>query len=69
MTEQSVSSDVGFGVGVLFSVLAVVAAALTAVVSPEATIGGGVRVSALGFGAAMVAGVVAVVVIHLYWSE
>lgn len=69
MTEQSVSSDVGFGVGILFSVLAVVAAALTAVVSPEATIGGGVRVSALGFGAAMVAGVAAVVVIHLYWSE
>ena len=69
MAEQSVSSDVGFGAGILLSVLAVIAAGLTAVVSPEATIAGNLRISALGFGVAMVVGVVAVVVIHLYWSE
>jgi hypothetical protein len=69
MAGQSVSSDVGVGVGILLSVLAVVAAALTAVVSPEAMITGDFRLSALGFGAAMFVGIVAVAAIHLFWSE
>lgn len=69
MAGQSVSSDVGFGVGILLSVVAVVAAALTAVVSPEAMVGGDLRISALGFAAAMLVGVVAVVVMHLFWTE
>lgn len=69
MTAQSVSSDVGFGLGILLSVVAVVAAALTAVVSPEATVGGDLRIAALGFGAAMIVGVVAVTAIHLFWTE
>lgn len=69
MAGQSVSSDVGFGVGILLSVLAVAAAAMTAVVSPEVMVAGDIRVTALGFGAAMLVGVVAVAGIHLFGHE
>lgn len=68
MAHESLSSDTGFGIGVLFSVLAVAAAAWMAVTSPEAMIGGDLRISAIAFAFAMVAGIVGIVGIHLFWE-
>ncbi|RBI64354.1 DUF7525 family protein [halophilic archaeon] len=59
--NQAVASDKGLGLVVLFTLVAVAAAAVT-FVSP------GTETAAWGFAAAMVAGVLGVGATHLYWN-
>jgi hypothetical protein len=57
--EQAVESDKGLGLGLVFSLLAVVGALIMLAGPTEIT-------KAWGFAAAMVAGALAVLVIHVY---
>lgn len=68
MAHES-SSDLGLGVGVTLSVVALLAAAWLAVTDPSATFGSGMHAAAVPFAVAMTAGVVAVAAIHLFWGE
>lgn len=63
------SSDLGLGVGVTLSVVALFAAAWLALTDPSATFDGGMHEAAIPFAVAMVAGVGAVAAIHLLWGE
>ncbi|MBP1986901.1 DUF7525 family protein [Halolamina salifodinae] len=63
------SSDLGLGVGITLSVVALLAAAWLALTDPSATIGGGMHEAAIPFAVAMVAGVGAIAAIHLLWGE
>lgn len=57
--EHAAGSDKGLGLAVVFSLLAVIGALVMAA-------GPGQMVKAVGFAAALVAGVLAVLVIHVY---
>jgi hypothetical protein len=59
MATSSETTDKGLGVTLLFSVLAVIGAAVMLVGAPEIT-------AAWGFAGAMLFGVLAVLAIHLY---
>ena len=63
------SSDLGLGIGVTLTVVALVAAAWLAVASPSATFDSGMHVAAVPFAAAMIVGVGAIAAIHLLWGE
>ncbi|MEF8801321.1 MAG: hypothetical protein V5A38_06720 [Halolamina sp.] len=69
MAHESPSSDLGIGVGVLLSVVAVLGAVGMAAVDPSATTASGLHVAAVPFAIAIVAGVAAVASIHLFWGE
>jgi hypothetical protein len=69
MAHESSRSDLGIGVGVLLSVVAVLGAVGMVAVDPSATTASGLHVTAVPFAIAMSAGVAAVVGIHLFWSE
>ena len=59
--NQTVRSDMGVGLAVLFTLVACAAAAV-AFVNP------GTVTAAWGFAAAMVTGVLAIAAVHLYWN-
>ncbi|MFW5948055.1 MAG: DUF7525 family protein [Halolamina sp.] len=63
------SSDLGLGVGVTLSLLALLAAAWLAVTDPSATFDSGMHAAAVPFAVALTAGVAAVAAIHLFWGE
>jgi hypothetical protein len=68
MAHES-SSDLGLGVGVTFSVVALLAAAWLGLSDPSATFESGMHTAAVPFAVAMIVGVVAVAALHLFWGE
>ena len=63
------SSDMGVGIGVTLSVVALLAAAWLALTDPSATFESGMHAAAIPFAVAMTVGVAAVAAIHLFWGE
>ena len=63
------SSDLGLGIGVTLSVVALLAAAWLALVDPSATFDSGMHAAAVPFAVAMTVGIAAVAAIHLFWGE
>jgi hypothetical protein len=68
MANQS-SSDLGLGVGVTLSVVALLAAAWLALSDPNATFESGMHTAAVPFAIAMIVGVAAIAALHLFWAE
>ena len=68
MANQS-SSDLGLGVGVTLSVVALLAAAWLALSDPSATFESGMHTAAVPFALAMTVGIVAIAALHLFWVE
>ncbi|MGM0591064.1 MAG: DUF7525 family protein [Halobacteriota archaeon] len=62
METQTAGSDMGIGLALVFGFLAVGAAGAMLVLPDQ-------LMKAWGFAGAMVAGMLAVLVIHLYWSN
>lgn len=63
------SSDLGVGIGVTLSVVALLAAAWLALTDPSATFESGMHAAAIPFAVTMTVGVAAVAAIHLFWGE
>jgi len=63
------SSDLGLGIGVTLSLVALVAAAWLALSDPSATFESGMHTAAVPFALAMAAGIGAVAALHLFWGE
>lgn len=63
------SSDLGFGVGAMLSIIALLAAAWLAVTDPSATYTSGMHQAAIPFAVVLTAGVGAIAAIHLLGGE
>ena len=63
------SSDLGLGVGVTLSVVALLAAGWLALSDPSATFESGMHTAAVPFAIAMTVGVAAIAALHLFWAE
>ncbi|GAB7093524.1 hypothetical protein JCM30237_06760 [Halolamina litorea] len=63
------SSDLGLGVGVTLSVVALLAAAWLAVTDPSATFESGTHEAAVPFALALGGGIAAIAAMHLFWGE
>lgn len=68
MATDTVASDKGIGLGVLFGLLAVAGAVLTLVVPSQEVTVAGISVASWGFGVAMVAAVFSVGVVQVLWE-
>ncbi|MFB6127035.1 MAG: hypothetical protein ABEJ79_07070 [Halolamina sp.] len=68
MATDTVASDKGIGLGVLFGLLAVGGAALTLVVPSQEVTFAGISLASWGFGVAMVAATLAVVAVQVLWD-
>lgn len=68
MAHDATGSDLGFGVGVLLTVVAVVGALGMALTDPTATLDSGMHTAAVPFALAMTAGIAGVAAFHLFWE-
>lgn len=68
MAVDTVDSDKGLGVGILFGLLAVGGAVLALLVPSQDVTVAGISLAAWGFAVAMVASIVAVVAIQALWD-
>ena len=63
------SSDLGLGLGVTLSLVALVGAAWLGLSDPSATFESGMHTAAVPFALAMGGGIAAVAALHLFWGE